>query len=249
MRARLLAVSAVLLLGVLAGCGGGDAPAARTPTPLDHATTGTIAGVVSLEGTPAAMSELRLGSDPGCAAQHQGPVLAGDALVHDGHVEDAFVWLKEGLGDRVFAVPAEAVKVDQKGCLYHPRVVGAQVGQAVAFVNSDPLLHNVHGTPAAARGWNFGLPVQGARRTIRVDKPEVMISLRCDVHPWMQGWLGVVDHPYFAVTGADGRFTLRDVPPGDYVVGAWHERFGTREARVSLPPHGAAEASVAFAAR
>jgi hypothetical protein len=96
------------------------------------------------------------------------------------------------------------------------------------------LLHNVHATPNEVKGWNISLSKQGVQREIRVAKPEVMIPLKCDVHPWMRGWLGVLDHPYFAVTGADGAFTLPNVPAGDYVVGSWHERFGTREARVTL---------------
>jgi hypothetical protein len=124
--------------------------------------------------------------------------------------------------------------IDQKGCLFTPRVAGAQTGQPIHFVNSDPLLHNVHSTPSEAKGWNLSLSKQGVQREVRVAKPEVMIPMKCDVHPWMKGYVGVLDHPYFAVTGPDGRFTLPNVPAGEYVVGAWHERFGVREARVTV---------------
>ena len=126
---------------------------------------------------------------------------AGDVLVKDGRVENAFVYVKDGLGDRVFAAPAEPVTIDQRGCLYHPRVTGAVTCQEIVFLNSDPLLHNVHGTPHDSRAWNFSMGVQGSRRSIRVDKPEVAVEVRCDVHPWMRAYIGVVDHPYFAVTG------------------------------------------------
>ena len=173
-------------------------------------------------------------------------MLAGDALVKDGQVENAFVYIKEGLGDRGFAVPAQPVVIDQKGCLYEPHVAGAQVGQGIEFRNSDAVLHNVHGSPKDSSAFNVALPRQGAERTITVDHPEVMISVRCDLHPWMQGWLGVLDHPYFGVSGADGRVTLKDVPAGDYVIGVWHERFGTREAKVSVTPKASASASVTF---
>lgn len=223
-------------------------PPARTPTPLDHATTGTIHGEVRFEGVPPPMQPVNFGSFGECAAQHTGPVVAGDMLVQDGKVGGVFVYVKAGLGDRVFAIPADPVVVGQVGCLYQPRVVGAQVGQLVRFVNDDPLLHNVHGTPSASSAFNMSLARKGATRDVRLDKPEVAVSVRCDLHPWMQAWIGVVDHPYFAVTGPDGTFTLKDVPPGDYTLAAWHERFGTREAHVALAPSGTASATFTFSA-
>lgn len=238
-------IAFVIVLAALAACGGGGGePPSKPVTPLDRSTTGTITGVVRLAGPPPAMPTLQLSAE--CRSEHQGPVSAGDVLVHDGLVENAFVYVKVGFGDRGFAVPTEPVIVDQRGCLYRPRVVGVQVGQPIVFQNSDSVLHNVHGTPQVASAWNFTMSVKGSQRTVRLDKPEVMVSVRCDVHPWMQGWIGVVDHPYFAVTGTDGRFTLRDLPPGDYVVAAWHERFGTREARVSLAARGTQEVSFGF---
>ena len=246
MRIRVLALLAGL---AIAGCGGGDTerPAARSVTPLDPATTGTIVVDVGFEGAVPPMKDLTMSSFPECATQHQGPVLAGDMLVQGGKVENAFAYIKDGLGERVFAVPAAPVVIDQKGCLYVPHVAGAQVGQPVEFHNSDALLHNVHGSPKDSSGWNVPLPRQGAERTIQVDHPEVMISVRCDLHPWMQGWLGVLDHPYFGVSGPDGRVTLRNVPAGDYTVGVWHERFGTRGAKVSVTAQGTAQAQVTFA--
>jgi len=236
-----------LVLVALIGCGGGDeAPPARTPTPLDASTTGRIDVVVRFTGTPPATSTLDMGSFAECLAQHPTPAPAGDVIVANGLVDNAFVYLKEGLGDRVFAIPETPVVIDQKGCLYEPRVVGAQVYQPIEFLNSDPTLHNVHGQPKNSSAWNVALSRKGVQKTIRVPAPEVMISVRCDLHPWMQGWIGVVDHPYFGVTGADGKVELTNVPPGDYVVGVWHERFGTREATVTLAPSGSASTTLTF---
>jgi plastocyanin len=247
---RRAAWGAVIATALALACGGGDAPPApRTPTPLDRSTTGRIAGEVRVDGVVPAMAELRFGSFAECAARHAGAVPAGDLLVRDGRLENAFVWVKAGLGDRVFAVPETPVVVDQAGCLFAPRVVGAQAGQPIRWVNGDALLHNVHGTPGASSGWNVSLARQGSAREIRVARPEVPVSVRCDLHPWMQGWLGVVDHPYFAVTGPDGVFALDDVPPGDYTVAVWHERLGTQETRVTVPPRGTATARFTLAAR
>src|SRR5262245_3985081 len=159
----------LVVLVLVAGCGGeGSAPpAVRQATPLDHATTGTIAGEVRLEGATPAMGEIRFGGAAECAAPHPGGVVpTGDVLVHDGLVENAFVYLKAGLGERVFAVPSTPLVIDQVGCLYRPRVAGAQVGQAILFTNDDPVLHNVHGSPSASRPWNVSLARRGARREI-----------------------------------------------------------------------------------
>ncbi|MCW5893095.1 MAG: hypothetical protein KIT14_21480 [bacterium] len=230
----LAALTASMLLGC--GGGGGDARSAAPATPLDPATTGTIVATVAFDGTPPAMQELTMGSFADCKQMHPGAILAGDMLVQDGKVRNAFVWIEDGLGDRVFATPAEKVVMDQQGCLYVPRVAGAQIGQPVEFLNGDAMLHNVHGTPKENSGWNVALSRKGAERTLTFDKPEIMISIRCDLHPWMQGWLGVVGHPYFGVSGADGAVTLQDVPAGDYTVGVWHERFGRRTAKVTVAP-------------
>jgi len=242
-----------LLLGcltLLAACSGGGSECgpARVPTPLDHAVTGRITGTVDFQGPVPAMTPLPLSGEPACAAQHSGPVPSGDALVEDGHVANAFVYIRDGLGGRTFATPTEPVTIDQRGCLYEPHVVGAETCQPIVFVNSDALLHNVHGSPTHSPAWNFAMGVQGGTRTVRVAEPEVMVDVRCDVHPWMRAYVGVLDHPYFAVTGADGRFTLADVPPGDYVIASWHERFGTREAKVTLGPRETTRTDLVYSA-
>lgn len=171
--------------------------------------------------------------------------MSGDVLVKSHRVQNAFVYIREGLGERVFPQPTTPVEIDQKGCLFAPRVAGAETCQEIVFLNSDPVLHNVHGFPKSSSAWNFSLSQAGSRRSVRVPAAEAMIRVGCDVHPWMQAYIGVVNHPYFAITGADGGFMLKDVPPGDYVIASWHERFGMREQRVKVEPKQ--EAAVAFA--
>ena len=226
----------LIALVALAACTGGESeiPARGPATPIDPATTGTIAGHVTFAGEPPPESELRLAGDAACATAHEGPVRAGDVRVKDGKVENAFVWLKDGLGNLVFELPKEAVVIDQRGCIYQPRFAGAQTGQEIKFLNSDSTLHNVHTLPKNSSPVNFGMSRKGTDRSIRIAKPEVMVGIKCDVHPWMRAYIGVLDHPYFMLTGADGAFRIEKVPAGDYTLGAWHERFGTREAKLKV---------------
>jgi plastocyanin len=239
----------VILVLVLAGCERTPAPSphsTRSPTPLDTAATGTIRGHVRFSGSVPPPRPVDITTDPTCAALHPGGLAIADVRTADGALVDAFVYIKSGLGTRVFPVPPEPVVIDQRGCEYVPRVTGARVGQRIEFVNSDDTLHNVHGAPTSSPAWNFGLGVVGARRALVLDSPEVAVPIRCDVHPWMRAYIGVVDHPYFAVTGDDGAFTLDRVPAGRYVVGAWHAQLGTRDRPVDVPPGAAASVEVRF---
>lgn len=209
-------------------------PPPREVTPLDLSIAGTVSGQVLFAGPVPEQTVLRLGGWAECASQHTGPVYAGDVLVNDGRLQNTVVYVKEGLGNRVFAVPEEPASIDQEGCVFLPRIAGVQVDQPLRFLNSDPMAHNVHGLPKSSRQWNFSLGVKGSSRTITVSRAEAMIELKCDVHPWMKAYIGVFDHPYFALSGTDGSFTLKNLPPGEYVIEAWHERFDTRSQKVSL---------------
>lgn len=223
---------------LLTACGGGgqeSPPPARQATPLDMATVGTLTGAVRFEGTVPEQSVAQLSGWSECAAQHpQGNPPAGDVLVREGKLQNAMVYIKDGLGNRVFTAPTETVEMDQKGCVFIPRVLGAQVGQPLKFLNSDPMAHNVHGFAQQAKPWNISLSVKGTARSVKVDKPESMIEVKCDIHPWMRAYVGIFDHPYFALSDADGSFTLKNVPPGEYTIEAWHERFGTRTQKVTI---------------
>ena len=124
--------------------------------------------------------------------------------------------------------------LDQKGCHYSPHVLGIQVGQPLQVLNSDSTLHNVHALPKANSEFNAGQPIQGMKTTHTFSTKEVMIPFKCDVHGWMNAWVGVLDHPYYAVTGADGTFSLKGLPPGTYTIEAWHEKLGTQTQMVTL---------------
>ena len=238
---------ALVLAGLVAACSKHGLPPERGPaTPLDPATAGSIQGVVVFAGAAPPSTKLAIQGDPACSAAHPGSADAGDVLVRDGKVENAFVYVEKGLEGRVFERPKDAVVLDQQGCLFAPRIAGAQTGQPIEFVNSDPTLHNVHTQPQVSSGTNFGLAQRGARRAIHIDSAEVMVGVRCDVHPWMRAFVGVLDHPYFGITKADGAFRFEPLPAGAYTVTAWHERFGEREAKVTVEAGKTSDATFAY---
>jgi plastocyanin len=199
-------------------------------------TAGNIAGRITLEGTPPKPGVIRMDSDANCvktgaaAATDETIVMVGDG----GAIQNVFVYVKDGLGTLRFPIPSAPVVLDQKGCQYVPHVLGVQVGQNLEIVNSDPTLHNVHAVPKANQEFNMGQPLPGLKHTHQFSTREVMVSFKCDVHPWMNAWVGVLDHPYFAVTGADGSFSLKGLPPGTYTIEAWHETLGAQTQSVTI---------------
>jgi len=186
--------------------------------------TFTIAGTVNLPGeVPRARPNKRLAGDPPCCALHQEtPPLDNLVVDPSGGVCWAFVYVKKGLDGKTFKPPATPVLIDQKGCLYHPHVVGAMVGQLVNFSNSDKMLHNVHGIPFINKEFNFG-QTEGALSGVKFTQAEVPAKVVCNVHTWMASFVCVVDHPFFAVTDAAGKFEIKNLPPGTYTLGVWHE--------------------------
>jgi len=237
------------VLGLLAVFGCSSPSSSGAPvvgTPVDTATAGSIAVDVRFEGAIPLAKTIDMRSVPQCAAAHPDGVLEQAVVVKEGRLANAVVWIKGGLEDWIFSTPKDTVVIDQKGCLYQPRVSAAMVGQLVQFRNSDPEPHNVHGRPQVVDEWNFIMSRPGSTRDLVFEKPEIAVTIGCDVHPWMKGYLAILPNPYFAVTSADGPAKLANVPPGDYLVGAWHEKLGSREQRVTVPPRGSVSVQLVF---
>lgn len=192
------------------------------------ASAADVSGRAAFEGTPPAPKLSGVKSFSECAVHHKGNVYTEDALIKDGGLQNVFVYVKEGLEGQKFDAPKEPAFLDQVGCIYKPHVLGVQTGQELVIKNSDVSLHNVHSHSTKQKGFNTGMPVQGMKLKKKFDVPEVMIKLTCDVHPWMKSYIGVVPHPYYAVSDETGAFTLKNLPPGHYVIEAWHETFGTQ---------------------
>jgi plastocyanin len=236
-------------MAVAAACGGGNAPASEAPAAFDPSSTGTVTGRVVLSGTPPAAQTIRVDGDKTCATLVPGAARQTESYVvsDGGALANVFVYVKTGLEGQSFPVPSEPVVVDQQRCWYTPRVVGVRVGQPFQVLNSDPLLHNVRAEAAVNQPFNQGQPVQGVRYSHTFSTDEVMVALRCDVHAWMNAWVGVMNHPYFAVTGADGAFSLPGLPAGTYTIEAWHEAAGTTTGTVTVTAAGTATLALSLA--
>jgi plastocyanin len=237
----------ITVAATLVACGGnqeasnksGDASSpSNTPAGqrVDTATAGAVQGMVTLDGTAPKNEGIKMNADPVCIRENKTPQFQETYMVgSDGKsLANVFVYVKDGLGNYVYDTPTTPATIDQKECRYHPHVFGMRVGQPLEIINSDPTLHNIHAMPKANAEFNNGQPIQGMKMSHTFDKPEVMVPFKCDVHGWMNAYVGVLPHPYFAVTDKDGKFDLPNLPPGTYTIEAWHEKAGTQTASVTI---------------
>jgi plastocyanin len=229
----------ILTLGLLAGMA------------ATAAFAGSVAGTVTYDDKVpppgrGPLAPLKMDADPACAAKYSGDLPpSGQLVLGSGNtLGNVFVQIKNAPAASG-AAPTSPVVIDQNGCMYHPRVVGVRVDQPLKFKNSDGILHNVHGRPEVNREFNIGMPPTLKEKDQTFNKPEPLFPVKCDVHPWMQSYVAVMTHPYFAVTGEDGKFSIANVPDGTYEIEAWHEKLLTQTTTVTVSG-GAATADFTF---
>lgn len=195
---------------------------------------GTINGKVSFDGAPTAPKKIDMSQDANCASS-SGDKMQDDVQVADGKLANVFVYVKGGPVDsHSFPTPSDAVTLDQQGCRYHPRVIGIQTNQPFKVTNSDNTTHNIHPSPKRNEEWNQ-MQAQGATPIEKkFGRAETLIPVKCNQHPWMKANIGVLGHPYFAVSAKDGTFSIKNVPPGTYTLVFMHEVFGEQSQSVTI---------------
>jgi len=238
---RALRTPAILLCSlVLIRCGGSEKPAETVASgPLvspDLVNGATITGKVAYSGPKPAARPIDMSANPQCERTHKDHLVTAEDIVVNPNatLRNVFVWVKSGLAPRNWAVPTTPVALEQQYCMYRPHVIGVMTGQNIQIANADPVNHNIHPVPEINQEWN-DMQSPGEAPEIRsFSKQEIMIPVKCNVHPWMRAYIGVVSHPFFAVTGDDGSFTIKGLPPGTYTIQTWHEKFGTQEQQVTV---------------
>ncbi|HSS44840.1 MAG TPA: carboxypeptidase regulatory-like domain-containing protein [Thermoanaerobaculia bacterium] len=238
----------------LSACGGGkeeaeeetEAPATGSKATTSASGTGTapaaapvtggatISGRVAFTGTAPAKEQIKMDADAFCKAAHSGPVYTQEVVVNgNGTLQWVLVYVKEGISG-TYPAPTQPVTLDQHGCQYQPHIFGIQAGQPLRILNSDGTLHNIHALPKINAEFNIGQPFQKMETMKKFDKPEVPLRFKCDVHKWMGAYCGVFNHPFFAVTNDQGTFEIKNLPPGNYVIEAWQEKYGAQTQNVTV---------------
>ncbi len=247
-----LILSATLLI---AGCGGGDdedleltsaSTQAAAKKSVDPASAGSVAGKIAFKGQAPKMNVLDMGADAVCQGLHKEQVRDQSVVVNGNQtLKNVVVSVKKGLEEYAYPAPVESPMLNQSGCVYEPHILIMTPG-VLKIKNSDNTLHNVNAQAKSNKGFNRAQPMPSTIEE-KFSKPE-MVPFKCDVHPWMRAYVAVVAHPVAAATGDDGSFTLTPLPPGQYVIEAWHEKFGSQEMTVTVETGKTAEANFTFGA-
>jgi plastocyanin len=241
------ALGSLLLSGI--GCKKKDSssPAGVYAT-IDANTAGTITGAIHLSGQPPRRISIDMAQDPVCSAADAN--YTEQYVVSNGGLQNVFIYVKDGLGNKLYAPSQDPVTIDQKGCRFVPHVVGVQAGQPVMFTNSDPTMHNVHFTPQITtnQAVDISQPPNGAGEMRTLPTPELMIPVRCNNHPWMEAFINVASNPFSAVSDPDGHFTIKGLPPGTYTIVAVHEKLGQKTATVTVTSKQTAKQDFTYSA-
>jgi len=201
-------------------------------TPIDPSTVATINGTVKFDGTAPKQAKIDMSQDPGCKGTNN----AETVVVDSGDLANVFVYVKDGLGNRAFDAPKDPVVLEQKGCQYHPHVLGLMTGQTVQIKNDDPTTHNIHPTPKDNREWNESQPPSSPALEKTFAREEIMLPVKCNQHPWMKMYVNVVKSPFYAVTDKSGKYEIKGLPPGDYTIAFVHEKLGEQDQKVTVAP-------------
>ena len=253
-----LAIGALAL--AITGCGGNKSETSEAPAPaanapagkaVDPATAGEVTGSVKLDGAAPRMKAINMAAEPSCAKAHTTPVTSEEVVTGDGGaLANVVVYVKSGLDGYSFPAATTPVKFEQQGCQYHPHVIGMQVGQNIDILNDDQTTHNIHPIPTVNREWNESQPPGAAPIEKAFPREEIAIPVKCNVHPWMKAYMAVMSNPYFQVTDKDGKFDLKNLPPGSYTVVAWHELYGTSDPQsVTIGPKETKNVTFTFKAK
>ena len=216
------------------GAAASTAPAATAAAAPAVADAATLTGTIKFAGTAPAMPNIQMNADPYCQSQHAAAPAKDEEVVvgPGGELANVLVFIKNAPAGATTTTPAV---IDQHGCQYHPHVQAVEVNQPIQIKNSDATLHNIHAMPVVNSAFNEGQPVQGMVSTKKFDKAEITpFKIKCDVHGWMKSFMVVLPHPYHGVSGMDGKFTIGNLPPGNYTVVAWHEKYGQQEQKITV---------------
>jgi Carboxypeptidase regulatory-like domain len=217
--------------------------AAATP---DAASAGSISGVVNFKGAVPKQAMLDMTGDPMCP---QTPQPSETVVVNKGKLANVFVYVKEGASAGPFPVPSEPVVLDQKNCRYNPHVMGIMAKQPFKITNTDQADHNIHDMPSHNPAWNETQMPTDKPIVKSFPNPEMNVVLQCNQHPWMRAYVNVMSNPFYAVSGQDGSFEIKNLPPGEYTLAAVHEKFGEKTIKISVEPKQTAKADFEFSAK
>ena len=253
-------IAALSLLSLASSCSkpaeNGGTETTGTPY-VSKNDEGTVTGTITFTGAAPELKKIDTSADAACGAKNPN-LTSEDWIVKDGKLANTFVYIKDGTIDGAkkvseypWAPPPTAAVLDQNGCHYKPHVFGVVAKQAISITNSDPTTHNIHFQKGLNPDWNQSQPNGAGPLSHKLNVAETMVPVKCDQHPWMRAYIGVMKHPFFGVSAEDGTFTIKGVPPGKYTVVAWHEGPGKgteKTMEVTVPAKGSATADFAFGA-